>query len=181
VLAVGGSILIAMIVLALIERTDTGGSGTPPSVSSPPRQMTPKDILAEAQNDLKSGRADQVPDLVKNLLTDQQYGARARRLLRQSVLKLKDEAAAGMQKSMFDAGEEVYVKAVGPEKDVIEFSGPLIGAVWVHGLMEGTAEGNSQQQQIRAQLVTMGFKRAVFINNITSEQWTVKLSDASDH
>jgi hypothetical protein len=162
----------------LVENTNTSNKPAPPSApsQSPPKQMTPKEVLAEAQKDLKSGEADKVADLVRNLLNDPRYGTQARSLLRQSVLKLKDEAAAGMQRSMFDAGEEVYVKTVGPEKEVIEFSGPLIGAVWVHGLMQGTTEGGYQQQQIRAQLAAMGFKRAVFINNITSEQWTVKLS-----
>src|SRR3989442_956394 len=92
----GGALLLVAITFA-VQHTDTESrvSSSPAPPQSSPKQVAPKEVLAEAQQDLKSGQADKVADLVKNLLLDPRYGVQARRLLNQSILKLKDEMAAG--------------------------------------------------------------------------------------
>jgi hypothetical protein len=132
----------------------------------PPKGRTAKETLAAARELLSSGQPEKVADLVKPLLADPKHGHEARELLNRSTSQMADELAAGMQKSMFDAGEEVYVKATGPNKETIEFSGPLIGAVWVHQFAGS---------EVPATLKSAGFKRLRFVNSITGEAWSQKL------
>jgi hypothetical protein len=136
----------------------------PPAPPLKPPAAT--ETLGTAKKELASGQPDKVADLVKPLLTDPKYGKEARQLLNPSILQMKDQLAAPMQRSLFDSGEEVYVKATGPKKETIEFSGPLIGAVWVHQFMRSEMPGK---------LSSMGFKRASFVNDITFELWSQKL------
>ncbi len=132
----------------------------------PTKPRTAKETLVAAKELLSSGQPEKVADLVKPLLTDPKYARQARQLINQSTSQMADELAAGMQKSMFDAGEEVYVKATGPNKETIQFSGPLMGALWVHQFANSEVPGR---------LRGMGFKRMSFVNSMTGDAWSQKL------
>jgi len=160
--------LPAIVGLLFKSKQDSGPQQVvqPKPPAQPAKPPTAKETLEAAKKRLASGQPDQVADLVKPLLTDPKYGSHARELLKKSIFQMKDQVAADMQRSVFDSGEEVYVKAVGPNKETIEFTGPLIGPVWVHQFMR-----SGLPEKYR----TIGFKRATFINDITFESWSRKL------
>jgi len=171
---VGCLVIIGVLILlggigSLFERNK---HTTPQQVAQPKptrqaaKPPTQKETLTAAKRELASGQPDKVAGLVKPLLTDPKYGSEARQLLNRSILQMKDQLAADMQRSIFDTGQEVYVKASGPNKETIQFTGPLIGAVWVHQFM---------RSEVPANLKSLGFKRASFVNDITFETWSRKL------
>jgi hypothetical protein len=126
----------------------------------PAKPLAPQQILADAKKAIAAREPEKVPELVGPILNDPKYGSQARQLLKRSVNQAPDELAAGMQNSNFDSGEEVYVKATGPGKETIEFSGPLIGAVWVHQFVNS---------EVPTRLKGMGFRQAIFVNSISGE------------
>ena len=164
-----GLVVLMFIFVFLAERSTQSTSQQEATRVKAEQALPPKQALAEAKKELEYGQPERVAELVEPLLTNPKYRVQAQQLLNRSIFKMKDQMAAGLQKSMFDEGEEVYVKATGPNKETLEYSGPLIGAVWEHQFV------SQEPPELPAQLKGLAFKRISFVNSITSESWSQKL------
>ena len=168
-LAVTAGLVVLMFIFVFLEERSTDSTSKQEAARVKAEQvLPPKQTLAEARKELEYGQPGRVGDMVRPLLTNPKYRTQAKRLLNRSMFKMKDQMAAGMQNSMFDGGEEVYVKATGPNKETIEFPVPS----WV---LYGCTSLQSGSPEVPAKLKGMGFRRVSFVNSITSEAWSQKL------